>query len=88
MCGKFYDIKIVDGKYKSVKLKHKADDKQPKPETQKKMPCELGKEKEPKFEERRQNFDEQPDITDIPEWESDESAEQRRKEKKINKESD
>ena len=88
MCGKFYDIKIVDGKYKSVKLKHKADDKQPKPETQKKMPCELGKEKEPKFEERRQNIDEQPDITDIPEWESDESAEQRRKEKKINKESD
>ena len=67
MCGKFYDIKIVDGKYKSVKLKHKADDKQPKPETQKKMPCELGKEKEPKFEERRQNFDEQLDITDIPE---------------------
>ena len=67
LCGKFYDIKIVDGKYKSVKLKHKADDKQPKPETQKKMPCELGKEKEPKFEERIQNFDEQPDITDIPE---------------------
>ena len=67
LCGKFYDIKIVDGKYKSVKLKHKADDKQPKPETQKKMPCELGKEKEPKFEERRQNFDEQLDITDIPE---------------------
>ena len=47
LCGKFYDIKIVDDKYKSVKLKHKADDKQPKPETQKKMPCELGKEKEP-----------------------------------------
>ena len=42
----------------------------------------LDKEKEPKFEEsiaeRKQKSDEQPDTTDMPDLESEESAAQRR----------
>ena len=45
------------------------------------MPLELANDKELKFEERRQKFDEQPDTTNMPELESEKSAEQRRKEK-------
>ena len=68
---RFYSVKIFDNKYEVVKLKNKADDKQPKLETQNE-PLELGKEKEPKFEERiaeitefrNQKSDEQPDTAD------------------------
>ena len=45
------------------------------------MPLELANDKELKFEERRQKFDEQPDTTNMPELESEKSAEQKRKEK-------
>ena len=82
---RFYSVKIFDNKYEVVKLKNKADDKQPKLETQNE-PLELGKEKEPKFEERiaeitefrNQKSDEQPDTADMPDLESEESTGQRR----------
>ena len=82
---RFYSVKIFDNKYEVVKLKNKADDKQPKLETQNE-PLELDKEKEPKFEEsiaettefRNQKSDEQPDTADMPDLESEESAPQRR----------
>ena len=45
------------------------------------MPLKLADEKELRFEEKRQKFDEQPDTTDMPELENEKSAEQRRKEK-------
>ena len=43
------------------------------------MPSELGNKEELKFEKRRQKFDEQPDATDTPDIESEESADQNNK---------
>ena len=76
---------MFDGKYEVVELKHKADDKQSKLETQNES-LELDNKKEPKFEEsiveriklRKQKPDEQPDTTNMPDWEREESAAQRR----------
>ena len=64
---------MFDGKYEVVELKHKADDKQSKLETQNES-LELDNKKEPKFEEsiveriklRKQKPDEQPDTTNMP----------------------
>ena len=80
LSGEFYSVETVDGKYRSVKLKNKVDNEQSKLETQKEMPLEFGGEKKLKFEQRRQKFEQQPDTTDKPELEREESAEQRRKE--------
>ena len=68
-----------------VKLKTNAVDKKFKLETQNES-LELDKEKKPKFEEsiaertklRKQKLDKEPDATDMPELESEESAEQNR----------
>ena len=70
---RFCNIKIFDDKYEVVELKNKADDKQPKLETQNE-PLELDKEIESKFGESiaertklvKQKSDEQPDTTDMP----------------------
>ena len=80
LSGEIYSVETVDGKYRSVKLKNKVDNEQSKLETQKEMPSEFGGEKKLKFEQRRQKFEQQPDTTDKPELEREESAEQRRKE--------
>ena len=77
LSGELYGVKIVDGKYESVKLKNKADDEQSRLEIQREMPSELGNKEELKFEKRRQKFDEQPDTTDMPDLESEESADQK-----------
>ena len=77
LSGELYGVKIVDGKYESVKLKDKADDEQSRLEIQREMPSELGNKEELKFEKRRQKFDEQPDTTDMPDLESEESADQK-----------
>ena len=82
--GKVYRIKI-DDKYDIIKLKNNAADKKSKLETENES-LELDKEKKPKFEEsiaertklRKQKSDKQPDTTDMPELESEESAEQTR----------
>ena len=86
---RFYNIKIFDGKYEVVELKNKSDEKQSKLETQNES-LELDKKKEPKFEEsiaeriklRKQKSDEQPDTTNMPDWEKEESAAQRRNQQK------
>ena len=83
LSGELYGVKIVDGKYESVKLKNKADDEQSRLEIQREMPSELGNKEELKFEKRRQKFDEQPDTTDMPDLESEESADQKRQRLKI-----
>ena len=77
LSGELYGVKILDGKYESVKLKNKADDEQSRLEIQREMPSELGNKEELKFEKRRQKFDEQPDTTDMPDLESEESADQK-----------
>ena len=77
LSGELYGVKIVDGKYESVKLKNKADDEQSRLEIQREMPSELGNKEELKFEKRRQKSDEQPDTTDMPDLESEESADQK-----------
>ena len=82
--GKVYRIK-VDDKYDIIKLKNNAADKKSKLETQNES-VELDKEKKTKFEDsiaertklRKQKSDKQPDTTDIPELESEESAEHTR----------
>ena len=48
--GKFYGLKILNGKYEVIKLKNKAANEKSKLETQNE-PLELNKEKEAKFEE-------------------------------------
>ena len=48
--GKFYGLKIPNGKYEVIKLKNKAANEKSKLETQNE-PLELNKEKEAKFEE-------------------------------------
>ena len=77
LSGELYGVKILDGKYESVKLKNKADDEQSRLEIQREMPSELGNKEELKFEKRRQKFDEQPDTTDMPDLESEKSADQK-----------
>ena len=77
LSGELYGVKILDGKYESVKLKNKADDEPSRLEIQREMPSELGNKEELKFEKRRQKFDEQPDTTDMPDLESEESADQK-----------
>ena len=77
LSGELYGVKILDGKYESVKLKNKADDEQSRLEIQREMPSELGNKEELKFEKTRQKFDEQPDTTDMPDLESEESADQK-----------
>ena len=77
LSGELYGVKILDGKYESVKLKNKADDEQSRLEIQREMPSELGNKEELKFEKKRQKFDEQPDTTDMPDLESEESADQK-----------
>ena len=79
--GEVYEIKIYDDKYDIIKLKNNSVDKKSKLETQNNS-LELYKEKEPNFEEnipertkiRKQKSEKQPDATNMPGLESEESA--------------
>ena len=88
-----YNIKIVDGKYETIKLKNKANDKQPK-KTHAQMSLEHDEKKEPKSKDSEaervdlgrqlnQKTDEQPDTTGMPNLESEKSAVKRRKQKGV-----